>query len=69
MLDLARKEKKAILKDLRSVNRVLKKVIEKKCRVNFKKIEEKGDLCGVGVCDASYHHDDNLLWKIDNVGE
>ena len=60
-LDLAKKRKKAMLKDLRYVNRVLKKVHKKEIRVLFKRIGEKDDLCVIGVCDASYHTDDNSV--------
>ena len=60
-LDLAKRQKKATLKDLRSVNRVLKKVHKKESKVKFKKIGNRADLCIVGVCDASYHYDDNSV--------
>ena len=53
MLDLAKKQKKATLKDLREVNRVLKKVNEKESKMMFKRIGDKKDVCIVGVCDAS----------------
>ena len=55
------KIEKAILKDLRSVNSILKKVHEKESRVKFKKIREKEELCVVVVCDASYHYADNSV--------
>ena len=60
-LDMAKKQKKAVIKDLREVNRVLKKVREKESKVMFSKIGEKGDLCVMGVSDASYHHDDRSV--------
>jgi len=41
-LDLAKKQKKAVIKDLREVNRVLKKVREKESRVVFTKMGKKG---------------------------
>merc|ERR1712105_43727 len=44
-LDLAKKQKQAVLKDLRSVNRILQKVREKESKIVFRKIGEKGDLC------------------------
>ena len=50
-LDLAKKQKAAVLKDLRSVNRILQKVREKESKVVFKKIAEKGNLCVVGISD------------------
>ena len=42
-LDLAKKQKVATLKDLRSINWILKKVQEKECKVIFTKIA--GSLC------------------------
>ena len=60
-LDLAKRQKKATLKDLRSVNRVLKKVHKKESKVKFKKIGNREDLCLVGVCDASYQFYDNSV--------
>ena len=40
-LELAKRQKKAVIKDLREVNRVLHKVREKESKVVFKKIGEK----------------------------
>ena len=51
-LELAKKQKKATLKDLKEVNNVLKKVHEKESRVMFKKLGKKEDLCITGVTDA-----------------
>ena len=53
-LELAKKQKKAMLKDLKEVNIILKKVYEKESRVMFKRIGDKKDLCITGVLDASY---------------
>ena len=61
VLELAKKQKKATLKDLREVNRVLKKVHEKESKVVFKRIGDKKELCIIGVCDASYHCDDKSV--------
>ena len=60
-LDLAKKQKAAVLKDLRSVNRILQKVREKESKIVFKKIAEKGSLCVIGISDASYHQDENAV--------
>ena len=60
-LDLAKRQKKAVIKDLREVNRVLKKVRDKESKVVFTKIGEKDDLCVMGVSDALYHHDDRSV--------
>ena len=60
-LELAKKQKNATLKDLREVNKILKKIHEKKCKVMFKKLGTKEELCIVGVCDASYKNDDRSV--------
>ena len=60
-LELAKRQKKAVIKDLREINRVLKKVREKESRVLFTKIGEKNELCVMGVSDASYHQDDRSV--------
>ena len=60
-LELAKKQKKETLKDLKEVNIVLKKVQEKESKVMFKKIGEKEDLCITGVTDASYKNDDRSV--------
>ena len=48
-LELAKKQKKATLKDLREVNRILKKVHEKESKVMFKKLGTKEELYTAGV--------------------
>ena len=58
---LSKKQKKAMLGDLREVNKLLRKIREKKGKVNFRLIGRREDLCVVGVCDASYHIDHNSL--------
>ena len=40
-LDLAKKQRRATLKDLRDVNRVFKKDQEKECKIVFKRIRRK----------------------------
>jgi hypothetical protein len=60
-LELAKKQKDATLKDLRRVNRVVKKVREKECKIMFKKVGDKKDLCILGVGDASYNTDNNSV--------
>merc|ERR1712105_74081 len=60
-LNLAKKQKKATLKDLRDINRILTIVRSKKNRVIFRKIGEKEDLCLIGVTDASYSTTDNAV--------
>ena len=60
-LDLAKKQKKATIKDLREVNRILKRVREKESRVKFVRVGQKEDLLIVGVSDASYHNDERSV--------
>ena len=52
-LELAKRQKKAVIKDLREVNRILKKVREKESKVVFTKIGEKEELCVMEVSDSS----------------
>ena len=61
MLDLAKKQRKATINDLRDVNRVLKKVQGKESKVMFRRIGTKEELCVIGVCNASYHNDDKSV--------
>merc|ERR1712105_328857 len=60
-LNLAKKQKKATLKDLRDVNRILTIVRSKPNRIVFRKIAEKEDRCLIGVTDASYNQTDNAV--------
>ena len=60
-LDLAKKQKKAVIKDLREINRILKKVREKESKVVFSRIGRKEDLCVLGISDASYHCSDRSV--------
>ena len=45
-LELTKRQKKAVIKDLREVNRVLKKVREKESKVVFTKIGEREGFVG-----------------------
>ena len=60
-LELGKRQKKATIKDLRDVNRVLKKVKDKESKVLFTRIGEKDELYVIGVSDASYHYDDRSV--------
>ena len=60
-LELAKRQKKAVIKGSREINRVLKKVRCKESRVLFTKIGEKNKLCVMGVSDATYHQDDRSV--------
>ena len=61
VMTLARKQKGATLKDLRDINRVLKKVEEKENKVIFGKVSYKKDLCVIAVSDASYHQGEHSV--------
>ena len=60
-LELAKKQKKASLKDLRSINRIIKKIYEKENKVVFRKIGNDKDLCVASVSDASYNTEDHSI--------
>ena len=60
-LELARKQKKATLKDLRNIKRIFKKVSEKESRVVFGKVTRREDLCVIGITDASYNKEGNSV--------
>ena len=60
VMDLARRQK-AVLKDLRDVNRILKKVEEKDNKVMFGKVSRKEYLCVIGVRDTSYNQEDHSV--------
>ena len=49
------------MKDLREVNRILKKVREKESKVKFVRIGKKEELLIIGVSDASYHNDERSV--------
>ena len=60
-LDLAKKQKNATLKDLRNINRVIKKVHAKDSKVKFGRVAKKEDLCITGISDASHNQEDNSI--------
>ena len=49
VMNIARRQKKAGLKDLRDANRILKKIEEKDNYVTFGRVARKKDLCVIGV--------------------
>ena len=55
VLNSARKQKKAVLKDLRDINRIVEKISEKGSKVVFGKVARKQVMCVIGISDASYH--------------
>ena len=54
-LNSAKKQKHSVLKDLRSVKRVLMKVREREIKVVIQKIGKKEDFCVLRINEASYH--------------
>ena len=58
---MQRNRKKATLKDLREINRILKKVDLKENKVHFGRVAEKGNLFVIGVSDASYNQKDQSV--------
>ena len=54
VLNMARKSKKATLRDLANINKVIKKIKMKKYEVIFTRIGRKEDLGISGIRDASY---------------
>ena len=55
VMSLARRQKKATLKNLRDNSKIFKKIEEKENKDTFKRVFKQEDLCVIGVCDASYH--------------
>ena len=60
-LELAKKQKKAILKDLKEVNTIFKMVDKKESKLMFRRIGDKKDLFIIVVCDAAYYCDDKSV--------
>ena len=60
-MDLAKRKKKAIWKDLRDVDWILKKVEERENKVIFGKVSRNEDLCVIGVTDTSYNQKDHSI--------
>ena len=51
----ARKQKNAVLKDLRDINRIIYKIGEKESKIVFGRVARKEEMCVIGISDASYH--------------
>ena len=58
-MESARKQKKATLKDLRNINRILDKVEERENRVIFGKVTVKERRCVIGLSDVSYQQEES----------
>ena len=57
VLNSAREQKNAVLKDLRDINRIVDKIGEKESKVVFGRVARKEDMCVIGISDASYHQE------------
>ena len=60
-MESARNQKKAMLKDLRNIYRILDKVVEKENKVVFEKVASREKMCVIGVSNASYHQEESLV--------
>ena len=60
---MSKKNNSATITYLRDVNRVLKKVKERKSKVKFEKIGNSEDLMVVGIGDASFKLDEKSVGK------
>ena len=56
-LEMSKKNANATLRDLKKVNKVLSRVKDKPCRVEFKRVGDIDDLMLLGVTDASHIND------------
>ena len=61
VLNSARKQKNAVLKDLRDINRIVEKIGEKESKVVFGKVARKQDMCVIGISNASYHQENPTI--------
>ena len=61
VLNSARKQKNAVLKDLRDINRIIDKIGEKESKVVFGRVAKKEDMCVIGISDASYHQENPTI--------
>ena len=57
VLNSARKQKNAVLKDLRDINRIVDTIGEKESKVVFGKVASKQDMCVIGISNASHHQE------------
>ena len=63
-LQMSKKNQGATIADLRDVNRILKRVRERRSMIKYGKIGDKEDLILVGVGDASHKQDDKAIGGI-----
>merc|ERR1712237_157930 len=57
VLNSARKQKNAVLKDLRDINWIVEKIGEKESKIVFGKVARRDDICVIGISDASFHQE------------
>ena len=55
VLNSARKQKNAALKDLRDINMIVEKIGDKESKVVFGRVARKEEMCVIGNSDASYY--------------
>ena len=61
ILNSARKQKNAVLKDLRDINRIVEKICEKESKVVFGRVARKQDMCVIGISNASYYQENPTI--------
>ena len=61
VLNSARKQKNAVLKDLRDINRIIDKIGEKESKIVFGRVARKEEMCVIGISDASYHQENPTI--------
>ena len=61
ILNSARKQKNAVLKYLRDINRIVEKIGEKESKVVFGRVARKQDMCVIGISNASYYQENPTI--------
>ena len=61
VMESARNQKNATLKDLRNINRILEKVSDKKNVLVFGRVTNKDDMCVIGMSNACYHQEESSV--------
>ena len=68
VLNSARKQKNAVLKDLKDINKIVKKIDDKESKVVFGKVAKKKDMCVIGISNASYYQENPNQESSLNMG-
>ena len=63
-LRMSKRNQEATISDLRDINRILKKVRERKSFIKFEHLGDVDDLVIIGVGDASYKQDEKAVGGI-----